>query len=627
MSTGIISAGFIFYQSHGIDEDQFELQELMQKNSTNKNINILLSQWLSTLDLYLINKQTYLYRGIIHQAKIIENLANQINGAVELEQLKNKIKSVLDELQKCQKESFRDDEVLWMTIINRTDAITEDIDSPIRTLNESFGRLISLKKQNILAHRNFLNTSIYILFIGLAILTLLVLKWADRVIVKPIEKLRDVTKKENLKSTDFKMEGPREIRDLSSEFGACLATILKGKEEVLAESRLHAQANAQTRNIMETAGDAIVCIDIDGNFIEMNQSFRELSKIANHTSPKPSLFDFIPDLELTKFDDESSCILISFVEAVIHTANKQEIPIEISASSFGTSEKRLFTIIIRDISERKELLEQLLKAQKLESIGRLAAGIAHEINTPAQYIMDYNRFIKEGFEKLQGFIKAAHDLKHPTLEELSESKGLSFYEEEIPNAIKGSLFGLEQISKIVKSVKGFSHPQQEKQTLHSINNIIKDTVTVSKNEWKYDAEILMDLDENLPDVYCFPVRLNQVFLNLLVNAAQAIHQKNEENNGEYSKGTISISTKQQASNLLITIKDTGAGIPEDCKNKIFDPFFTTKDVGVGTGQGLAISYDLIVNEHKGNISVNSTPEEGTEFTILLPVKEETQQAS
>ena len=290
----------------------------------------------------------------------------------------------------------------------------------------------------------------------------------------------------------------------------------------------------------------------------------------------------------------------------------------------------------QDITERKQAEEeakameiQLRQAQKLESIGQLAAGIAHEINTPTQFVSDNTRFIQESFEDLGQLIELRNELINcaeqgtvpPEIlakqKQLVEEIELDYLMEEVPRAIEQSLDGLQRISKIVRAMKEFSHPGSEEKTPININNAIESTIDVSSNEWKYSADIIKELDANLPLVPCLPGEFNQVILNTIINAAHAIAEALGENSGQ--KGTITIQTRQEEGWARIAISDTGTGIPEEIRSKIFDPFFTTKEVGRGTGQGLSIAYSVIVDKHDGRVDVESEVGQGSTFIFRLPL--------
>ena len=193
--------------------------------------------------------------------------------------------------------------------------------------------------------------------------------------------------------------------------------------------------------------------------------------------------------------------------------------------------------------------------------------------------------------------------------------------EEIPSAIEQSREGVQRVTSIVRAMKEFSHPGTKEKVLLDINKIIDTTVTISRNEWKYVADLEMDLDESLPSVPCLSDEMSQVFLNLIVNAAQAIGEQLGDN-PEGPKGTIRITTRPLEREVEIRISDTGPGIPEEVRQKIFDPFFTTKDPGKGTGQGLAIARDVVVHKHGGAIEVESEPGQGAVFIIRLPLEME-----
>jgi len=282
-----------------------------------------------------------------------------------------------------------------------------------------------------------------------------------------------------------------------------------------------------------------------------------------------------------------------------------------------------------DITERNLLREQLLQAQKLESVGQLAAGIAHEINTPTQYIGDNVRFLKDAFqditkllEKYERLLSAANNnsLSRETIKNVTAAvKGVdtSYLLDEIPKAIDQTLDGVSRVSSIVGAMKEFSHPDTKEKIPLDLNRAINSTITVARNEWKYVADLETEFDPSMPLVSCLPGAFNQVILNLIVNAAHAITEAT--NKGGPERGKITVQTKNCPDWAEIRIQDSGTGIPQKVQSRIFDPFFTTKEIGKGTGQGLAIARSVIVDKHGGSIHFETVEGKGSTFIIRLPL--------
>ncbi|MCW8908645.1 MAG: PAS-domain containing protein [Sedimenticola sp.] len=273
-----------------------------------------------------------------------------------------------------------------------------------------------------------------------------------------------------------------------------------------------------------------------------------------------------------------------------------------------------------------ELQRELHQAQKLEATGQLAAGIAHEINTPAQYVMDNLKFLRGAQREICSLLQPVLPLldtlpregvDSALLGQISRTREeieLDYLMEEIPLAIEQSLQGIGDVASIVRAMKEFSHPGEGEMIPTDINHLLQNTLTVSRSEWKSLATVTTDLDPDLALVPCNAGELGQVFLNLVINAAHAIEALEGCRPGE-----IHISTRSRDGQLLVEIEDNGVGIPEANRERIFEPFFTTKEVGRGTGQGLSISHHIIVNKHAGEIGVSSQEGNGTRFWLCLPL--------
>lgn len=415
-------------------------------------------------------------------------------------------------------------------------------------------------------------------------------------------------------------------RDWPDEDVNILKTIAQMLSGTIERKRIQNALTSEKERLAVTLGsimDGVIATDLEGRIVLMNQraemitgqNFSGASDLSLNTffclTEERKHFQCVTPLDIclkkaTPVVSEQSILLtqegqrkiISYNCAPILDAGKQPVG---------------FVLVFSDITERKKIETQVALSQKMESIGLLAAGIAHEINTPLQYIGDNMTFLKEAFDGLlQGV--------HPEIQNTLDCSDLPYWLEEIPRAIEQTQEGIQRVSHLVSAMKEFSHPSTKEKMEADINRAIESTVTISRNAWKYVADIDCELDTDLPLVLCVVEEINQVILNLIVNASDAIREKLEHSpNAENLKGKITIQTKELAQAVEITVKDTGSGIPEENLHRIFEPFFTTKAVGKGTGQGLAIAHDIIVNKHGGNIQVESSMGEGTVFRVQLPL--------
>jgi PAS domain S-box-containing protein len=278
---------------------------------------------------------------------------------------------------------------------------------------------------------------------------------------------------------------------------------------------------------------------------------------------------------------------------------------------------RILRGIMFDVTHQKKLELELRQAQKLESVGRLAAGVAHEINTPVQFVNDSVHFLRDAMVDLARLIEVlrAHAAGDPDIADIEDEIDLAYLLEHVPKALDRSVDGLSRVATIVRSMKEFAHPDQRDTSQVDLNHAIQSTLTIARNEYKYVADVHTDFGD-VPLVTCNGGEINQVVLNLVVNAAHAIADRVR---GTDRRGVITLSTLQAGDNAIITVADTGGGIPTEIGDRIFDPFFTTKEVGKGTGQGLAISRSVVIDKHGGQLSFASEAGVGTTFTIRLPI--------
>ncbi|MEU8234235.1 PAS domain-containing protein [Actinoplanes sp. NPDC048967] len=402
---------------------------------------------------------------------------------------------------------------------------------------------------------------------------------------------------------------------------------------VLVDVTEREQAQAFRSVIMDDMAEGLYTVDGDGKLTSMNRAASEMLGWAEkdllglsvhatvhavpwHGTPQP----------------ESECPLRHIRTAGQAVQTVDETFVRRDGTTFGVacSVAPLETgggqpgavVTFRDMTEVRRAELEARHDQKLESLGRLSAGLAHEINTPIQFVGDNTRFLADAYQDMLDLLLVYRECMAPALGELrwserteraqrAEAKAdLEYLAAEIPAAVSQSLEGVERVASLVRAMKSFSYKDSTEQSYADLNEAVRTTLTVARNEVKYVADVVLDLGE-LPDVLCHLGDLNQVFLNLLVNAADALKDQAE-------RGEIRISSRTDGPAAVLTFADNGTGIPADIQQSIFEPFFTTKEVGKGTGQGLALAR-AVLEKHGGSIEVRSVVGEGTEFILRLPI--------
>jgi two-component system, NtrC family, sensor kinase len=423
---------------------------------------------------------------------------------------------------------------------------------------------------------------------------------------------------------------------------------------IVQETQKYQQANLEKKQVEEqlareretlsislaSIGEAIVTINLAGEIVLFNNAAQQITEYAQlEAVGKPaSEILHILDGKTNKCLEDPISYLLDIDETpdlnnpphrpVLMTKNnkKKLISGKITPIRVDQHIHAGYVLVFDDVTEKELIAAQSMLSSKMESIGQLAAGIAHEINTPIQYLGDNLNYIQHALQayidtdqKQNEFINSliSSNQEAREISNFRNSQRIGHFNKEIPNAIQESFEGLERVRKIVMAIREFSHPSQKGKAYSDINKSVQTTVTISRNEWKYCADLVTDLDPKLPMVFCRIDELSQVLLNMIVNATHAIQEKQKGTDKE--KGKISIKTSLENENILISIMDSGCGISDKIVNRIFDPFFTTKEVGKGTGQGLSLAYNIIVNHHHGAIHVFTEENKGTTFTIEIPL--------
>ena len=399
----------------------------------------------------------------------------------------------------------------------------------------------------------------------------------------------------------------------------------------MAKEELHETVEFLTR-VLETLESAVVVTDLQGGVTRVNRAGLELlgydsleSAIGQSLSTQLNTIEEHESLALAEIVGNQVEVMLEATDGERRQALCHGAVLE---SEYG--EAVGYVVVATNIDERKQLELDLRHAQKLESVGQLAAGVAHEINTPIQFVGDSLAFLTEAMEDYQELqnaqqaaIRAAAEQgvaqkEIGAIKEIAEEIDLEFLLDEVPGALRRAQEGVSRVATIVRAMKEFAHPGSEGRSPVDLNRVIETTLTVAKGEFKYVAELETELGV-LPEVMCIVGDLNQVILNLVVNAAHSIEERLKTDS---ATGVIRVTTRLEAEHAVIEVQDNGTGVPEELKNKVFDPFFTTKEVGKGTGQGLALAHRIVVERHGGDLRILSPDEGGAIFRIRIPIAEE-----
>lgn len=395
-------------------------------------------------------------------------------------------------------------------------------------------------------------------------------------------------------------------------------------------------AEAEIRSIIETAADGIVTLRHDGEIESTNQAACDMFGVERSELVGATFREYLAPENRGDWDEclrelqapSGACVQAREVEG--SCSDGTNMALLLSASTFSVPDGVRYTVILHNLTEYKALQASVAESQRLESVGQLAAGVAHEINTPLQFICSNSEFIQDCLTKLFSVLDTlvanvatdspakSWEARWKEMRDVMQANRFEMVRTEAQNALAESLEGLERVVSIVRTMKELTHPGMGDKSKCDLNHIIDGAVTITRNHWKDVATVDVQTGSGDFEAEGIAGDLNRVLVNLIVNATDAICERYDESNQK--SGLITIRTSREPEHAVITVADNGTGIPETVCEKVFDPFFTTKEVGKGTGQGLAIAYNIIVKNHGGTIDFESKPAEGTKFVIRLPWK-------
>lgn len=392
------------------------------------------------------------------------------------------------------------------------------------------------------------------------------------------------------------------------------------------------RASELARLILESPDQVLVASSKTGEFVEVNDGVSAGTGYERSELLRLGLPDLFPEFHSERFQSRmraySSLSKSSYCfESVMQRKSGVTYPCRISLHQADFENQQVWLLFVADLTEQKRLESKLHQAQKLESLGTLAAGIAHEINTPMQCVVGNFEFLQKSFGKLLTVADYTVGLlenetidwnwERNKIQELRNQSKYDFHRLQTPLAIEESADSSRRIVTIVRAMKAMSHPGSSQPVETDLHEIINQCVVICRNRWKTVAELELSLAPDIPKIDAYPAELSQVFVNLIVNAADAISER--INPEPSSRGKITIETQLRPNSVVVRVSDTGCGIADSIRKRIFDPFFTTKSIGKGTGQGLAITHSAIVEKHRGRIDVESEVGVGTTFSLEIPV--------
>jgi PAS domain S-box-containing protein len=391
---------------------------------------------------------------------------------------------------------------------------------------------------------------------------------------------------------------------------------------LLREASLREQAFLE--RVVETMQSGLWVFDAHGCTQRVNEAAAELSGRSDLGS-RPRFAEVFPDLEFERVlsgDEELR------TETSLQRPDGTRVPVWVICAQLRTDGGAKLIVNVIDLSGRKELERRLVQASRMEAVGQLAAGVAHEVNTPVQFIGDGVRFLRDCLDDLRtvheetgrvveglrvrGALTPAED---EALRRAEQRSDVDFVFAEGPQAVERTLRGVDRVAEIVRALRAFAHPDDGSMAPADLNRAVRDAVVVARGEYKHVAELSLELDPELPLVPCNLGQLNQVLLNLLVNAAHAVEAR-----PRVGLGSIVVRSWLEGDSACLSVGDDGTGIDPSIRARVFDPFFTTKPIGKGTGQGLALAHSFVAANHGGQLTFESVVGEGTTFVVRLPLR-------
>ncbi len=640
--------------SEGRRSIEFDAVELGPDSVTIENVSRLetqIGQWLLSCDLLLQTDSTYLLEGAQLQSDEAVTLLTKASDSRLATESIASIETLIDSIRRIN---------TWVAeaafasgpgrrrqlddVVVRVDRESIALIDELGVLSQTISTRATAFVAELEQRRTRLNQASWVGSVAYLCIVFLTWIWTSANLVRPVRQLSIAARERSRENWEVQrwLSGPTEIRELAStmsDFAKQLwferATIEKVntrlRDEITERRQVESELRASHTYLEELHSmipGSFVLLDENRVITEINDTALKLLNYERQNLVGKAVDVFWTDAEAMLVPSrEGLSRHIHVAEVTWTSASETLIPLDVSVVRRTTAGKAPgFVCIGLDIRDRKRLVAEVQRghAQKMEAVGQLAAGIAHEINTPMQFVTDNLHFLRDSTVALQellrhyGALKTAGTVSADTLNALTDAEhaaDLPFIKENLPEAMDATFEGMRRVTTIISAMKTFAHPLSGDAELFDLNDAVTTALTMAYHEYKYVADAETDL-EDLPLVMGHSSDVNQVLLNLVVNAAHAITERGTDTT---ERGQLTVRTRRDGDDVELRISDTGVGIPDAIQHRIFDLFFTTKDVGKGTGHGLALAHAIVVDKHHGSLRFETRVNQGTTFIMRLPI--------
>ncbi len=611
---GLSLAGSLVSQARSLDQEASLADVRSAATRDVRHLATLVRQWLVTIDLVTGHNGSYLWEGAQDQAKEIDEQLADLSEAA----LIRKVGANVEELQSAAAEAqaavvesaFLDPSARHEKmglLVSKIDDETMKLVRGIEELQEAAeAERVRAADQLALRRARFVPTA-GLMSAAYLLLVFVVWRWSVARLVRPIAALTDEALGHQ-PFGDVGREAPREIVLLSESLQGYASSLEAEKSALAASEERSRDEAARTRAIMEATPHAILVVDREGTIRAHNGATKDMLRLEDDDLMGEPIERFF------SCPEGSDLLRESLQEIEGRRQDGSRFPVELATASFEFEGAPAHALVGQDRTDQRRLESELRQSQKQEALGQLAAGLAHELNTPIQFVGDCIHFFRDAFSDLAELLALYRkaEPERSAIEEFEREIDLPFLLDEIPAASERTLEGLKSASELIRATQELVHPAGGSHVRCDVHRAIQSAVTLARHRCEPVARTTLDLGP-VPPAHCGHGELVQVMVNLLSNGADAVASNHEA----HDLGRLRVSCDLDGEEIRIRVSDDGPGVPEELRSRIFDPFFTTKEVGKGSGQGLSIAHSIVQGRYGGKLGLEIGAEGGTTFEIRL----------